>query len=93
MLFSLIRSDLYPPSYEESQVGINDIDSVPTVISIPTGMQWAGPAPPVYMQTGYETSVEDFSHEEPPTYQQAVLQSQADSQAVHLPTNSSVEPH
>ncbi|XP_017323950.1 transmembrane protein 252 [Ictalurus punctatus] len=92
-VFTVDRSDLYPPSYEESQVGINDIDSVPTVISIPTGMQWAGPAPPVYMQTGYETSVEDFSHEEPPTYQQAVLQSQADSQAVHLPTNSSVEPH
>ncbi|XP_060786880.1 transmembrane protein 252-like [Neoarius graeffei] len=91
-VFTVDRSDLYPPSYEESQVRNNPTEAVPTIISIPTAMRWAGPAPPVYMQNSYETSVEDFSHEEPPTYQQAVLWSQADSQAAHLSTNSSVEP-
>ncbi|XP_046727986.1 uncharacterized protein LOC124400307 isoform X2 [Silurus meridionalis] len=55
-------------------------------------MGCAGPAPPVYTLTCYENSFEDFSHEEPPTYQQAVLQSQAESQAARLATNSFVEP-
>lgn len=92
MSFLLIRSDLDPPLYEKSQVRNNPAEAVPTIISIPTAMRCASPAPPVYMQNSYETSVEDFSHEEPPTYQQAVIWSQADSQAAHLSTNSSVEP-
>ncbi|XP_026784303.1 transmembrane protein 252 [Pangasianodon hypophthalmus] len=91
-VFIVDRSNFYPPSYEESQVRNNAFEVAPTIIPIPTGMQWAGRAPPLYTQTCYEISVEDFSHEEPPTYQQAVLQSQDDSQAAYLPTNSSVEP-
>ncbi|XP_060737449.1 transmembrane protein 252-like [Tachysurus vachellii] len=90
-VFTVDRSDVYPPSYEESQVRNNAVGVVPTVISIPSGMVWPGPAPPVYALTCNESSVEDFSHEEPPTYQQAV-QSQTESQTSHLPTNSTVEP-
>ncbi|KAG7332626.1 hypothetical protein KOW79_004460 [Hemibagrus wyckioides] len=91
-IFTVDRADIYPPSYEESQVRNNAVELVPTIISIPTGTGWDGPAPPVYTLTCNETLVEDFSHEEPPTYQQAVLQSQAESQACHLPANATVEP-
>ncbi|KAI5095269.1 hypothetical protein C0J45_15344 [Silurus meridionalis] len=91
LVFTVDRSEFYPPSYEQSQVRDNN-QPFPTVLSISSSMGCAGPAPPVYTLTCYENSFEDFSHEEPPTYQQAVLQSQAESQAARLATNSFVEP-
>ncbi|XP_072536937.1 transmembrane protein 252-like [Salminus brasiliensis] len=80
-VFTVDRAS-FPPSYEESQVGN----------PIPVIMQWPGSAPPVYSESSFEICTEDFSHEEPPTYQQAILQNQAAPQTASLPTNSSTEP-
>ncbi|XP_036435652.1 transmembrane protein 252-like [Colossoma macropomum] len=83
-VFTVDRPCIFPPSYEESEVR-DDVEEG-------TVRRWQGLAPPMYTESSVETCTEDFSHEEPPTYQQAVLHSQAAPQTTCLPTNSSVEP-
>ncbi|KAL7884740.1 hypothetical protein AOLI_G00075100 [Acnodon oligacanthus] len=83
-VFTVDRPCTFPPSYEESEVR-NDVEEG-------TARRWLGLAPPVYTESSLETCTEDFSHEEPPTYQQAVLHSPAAPQTTCPPANSSVEP-
>ncbi|XP_066499481.1 transmembrane protein 252-like [Hoplias malabaricus] len=83
-VFTVDRATFYPPSYEESQVRDNVGESV--------DIWWPGVAPPVYSEICCETSNEDFSHEEPPSYQQAILQSQAFIQNPCAPPYSTAEP-
>ncbi|KAI4899490.1 hypothetical protein NFI96_000374 [Prochilodus magdalenae] len=83
-VFTVDRASFYPPSYEESQIRHDAEEG--NVIWRP------GPAPPVYTENSLETCNEDFSHEEPPTYQQAILHDHPAPQTTCLPTNSSLEP-
>ncbi|XP_037391781.1 transmembrane protein 252 [Pygocentrus nattereri] len=83
-VFTVDRPCTFPPSYEESEVRNNAEEG--------TVRRWLGLAPPVYTESSLEICTENFSYEEPPTYQQAVLHSPAAPQTTCLPTNSSAEP-
>ncbi|XP_051524808.1 transmembrane protein 252-like [Myxocyprinus asiaticus] len=62
------RPDFYPPSYEESQCTSDAHIETSRACEVPLCA-----APPLYTQSSSDTVNVDFSHEEPPTYQQAVL--------------------
>ncbi|XP_062854825.1 transmembrane protein 252-like [Trichomycterus rosablanca] len=91
-VFTVDRCYNYPPSYEESEVRNNVVDGITPIILIPTGIRWPGSAPPVYTESCYETFSEDYSHEEPPNYQQVILQCQSLPEAACPPRNSFSEP-
>ncbi|XP_026870189.2 transmembrane protein 252 [Electrophorus electricus] len=77
-VFTVDRPNFYPPSYEESQVGTNVVGDI---AAIPTGTRILDLAPPVYTESCSETFNETFSLEQPPGYQQAVLQCWSEPQA------------
>ncbi|XP_030620693.1 transmembrane protein 252-like [Chanos chanos] len=75
-IYTVDRPNFYPPAYEESQQGMSPVDSV---VVVDNRLQ-PGLAPPLYTPDSSETLNEDFSHELPPTYQEAVLQNQQQQQ-------------
>ncbi|XP_007242491.3 transmembrane protein 252 [Astyanax mexicanus] len=70
----------FPPSYEESQIRTEAAEGTGPVPAVPL---WPGLAPPIYTQTSFETLTEDYSHEAPPTYEQAIRQNQIQNQSLN----------
>ncbi|XP_062373224.1 transmembrane protein 252-like [Sardina pilchardus] len=65
-VYTVDRPNFYPPSYEESQSRSHTV--------IPIDQAYLSMAPPLYTLTCSEVVNEDFSHELPPSYQQAFSQ-------------------